>query len=98
MTEKDNTADKIAKLEAEVAELKAAQPKPQKTWAEIERENAEHFDRMHALAEKRMSMATADARERFPRLRWELSDSMLEDFVTDEGCRSLVAHGSPANL
>jgi len=28
---------------------------------------------------------TADARERFPRLRWELSDSMLEDFVTDEG-------------
>ena len=28
---------------------------------------------------------TADARERFPRLRWELSDSMLEDFVTDNG-------------
>jgi hypothetical protein len=27
---------------------------------------------------------TADARERFPRLRWELSDIMLEDFVTDE--------------
>jgi hypothetical protein len=27
---------------------------------------------------------TADARERFPRLRWELSDSMLEDFVTDK--------------
>ena len=26
-----------------------------------------------------------DACERFPRLRWELSDSMLEDFVTDEG-------------
>ena len=28
---------------------------------------------------------TADARDRFPRLRFELSDSMLEDFLTDEG-------------
>ena len=27
---------------------------------------------------------TADARERFPRLRFELSDIMLEDFVTDK--------------
>jgi hypothetical protein len=26
-----------------------------------------------------------DAIERFPRLRWELSDNMLEEFVTDEG-------------
>src|SRR5262249_8631 len=28
---------------------------------------------------------TADACKRFPRLRFELSDSMLEEFVTDEG-------------
>jgi hypothetical protein len=25
-----------------------------------------------------------DAIERFPRLRWELSDSMIEDFMTDD--------------
>jgi hypothetical protein len=50
--------EEIAALRREVEALKAAQPKPQKTWAEIERENAEHFDKMHALAEKRMALAT----------------------------------------
>jgi len=44
--------DKIAKLEAEVEALKAAQPKPQKTWAEIERENAEHRDWVHQMRER----------------------------------------------
>jgi hypothetical protein len=55
MTDKDE----LAALRKEVEELKAAvAPKPQKTWAEIERENAEWRDQMHQIAEKRMSLAT----------------------------------------
>jgi hypothetical protein len=48
----NDTDKKIADLEREVEALKAAQPKPAKTWAEIERENAEHFDRMHQMRER----------------------------------------------
>jgi hypothetical protein len=52
-----NNADKIAKLEAEVAALKAAQPKPQKSWEEMERENREWISQMHELREGRMAYA-----------------------------------------
>jgi hypothetical protein len=51
-------AERLAQLEAEVAALKAAQPKPSKTRAEIERENAEWRDQMHQMRERRMMMAT----------------------------------------
>jgi hypothetical protein len=45
--------EKIAALEREMAKLKAAaEPKPEKTWAEIERENAEHQDRVHQMRER----------------------------------------------
>ena len=49
-----------AQLKAELIEeiKRELAPKPQKTWAEIERENAEWRDQMHQLAEKRMAYAT----------------------------------------
>jgi hypothetical protein len=52
-----NNADKIAKLEAEVAALKAAQPKPQKSFAELEQEAREYASQMHELREGRMAYA-----------------------------------------
>jgi hypothetical protein len=52
-----NNANKIAKLEAEVAALKAAQPKPQKSFAEMEREAREYASQMHELREGRMAYA-----------------------------------------
>jgi hypothetical protein len=48
----------IAALRREVAELKAAQPKPEPDWKERERGDAEWRDQMHQLAEKRMANAT----------------------------------------
>jgi hypothetical protein len=57
---KSDLAVQRAQLKAELVEeiKRELAPKPQKTWAEIERENAEWRDQMHQLAEKRMSMAT----------------------------------------
>jgi hypothetical protein len=53
-----NNADKIAKLEAEVAALKASQPKPAKSFEEMEREAREYASQMHELREGRMRYAT----------------------------------------
>jgi hypothetical protein len=50
--------DKIAALEREVAELKAAQPKPQPSREDQERATAEWVDEMHRMREGRMSLAT----------------------------------------
>jgi hypothetical protein len=55
----DNTADKIAALEREVAELReAVKPKPQPSRDEEERATAEWINEMHQLREGRMSLAT----------------------------------------
>jgi hypothetical protein len=51
----DNKSDLArAQLKAELIEeiKRELEPKPEKTWAEIERENAEHFDRVHAMRER----------------------------------------------
>ena len=58
MTNKKQTADEIAALRAEVDALKAAQPKPQQTWEEIEASAAKFRDEMHQMREGRMSLAT----------------------------------------
>src|SRR5262245_25813104 len=50
--------DELAKLRAEVDALKAAQPKPQQTWEEIEASAAKFRDEMHQMREGRMSLAT----------------------------------------
>jgi hypothetical protein len=58
MTKKaDRTADEIAQLKKELAEVKAAQPKPQKSWEEMERERREWENEMHQLREGRMAYA-----------------------------------------
>jgi hypothetical protein len=45
--------EKIAALEREVAELKAAvAPKPEPDWRERERADAEHQDRVHQMRER----------------------------------------------
>jgi hypothetical protein len=75
----DEAKKEIAELRAEVEALKAAQPKPAKTWAEIERENAEWRDKMHQLAEKRMSMATPPSVARY-----------FADGVTPADCADIV--------
>jgi hypothetical protein len=54
----DETADKIAALEREVAELKAAQPKPQPSREDQERATAKWIDEMHQMREGRMRFAT----------------------------------------
>jgi hypothetical protein len=55
----DNTADKIAALEREVAELKASlAPKPQPSREDQERATAKWIDEMHQLREGRMAFAT----------------------------------------
>jgi hypothetical protein len=51
-----NTADKIAKLEAEIAALKAKVDPPKSTFVPIS--DAEHRDMVHQMQERRMSMAT----------------------------------------
>ena len=58
MTKAYKRADEIAQLESEVEALKAAQPKPQKSWEEMERENREWMDQMHQMRERRMNCAT----------------------------------------
>src|SRR5262249_62234334 len=50
--------DELAKLRAEVDALKAAQPKPQQTWEEIEASADKFRDEMHQMREGRMSLAT----------------------------------------
>jgi hypothetical protein len=50
--------DKIAALEREVAELKAAQPKPQPSREDQERATAKWIDEMHQMREGRMAFAT----------------------------------------
>jgi hypothetical protein len=50
--------DKIAALERAVAELKAAQPKPQPSREDQERATAKWIDEMHQLREGRMAFAT----------------------------------------
>jgi hypothetical protein len=50
-------AERLAQLEAEVAALKAAQPKPEPTWEEREAASAKFRDEMHQMREGRMSLA-----------------------------------------
>jgi hypothetical protein len=52
----DNTADKIAKLEAEVAELKAKVSPPKSDFVPMS--DAEHRDWVHQMNERRMAAAT----------------------------------------
>jgi hypothetical protein len=49
--------EEIAKLKQELAELKAAVPKPQPTWEEMERSRREWENEMHQLREGRMAYA-----------------------------------------
>jgi hypothetical protein len=73
----DNTADKIAALEQEVAALKAKVDPPKSTFVPLSDE--EHRDRMHQLAEKRMSMATPPEVARY-----------FADGVTPADCADIV--------
>jgi len=51
MSEKEvEVAERVAALERELAELKAAQPKPKPEFKP--ESDAEHFDRMHAMRER----------------------------------------------
>ena len=50
-------AERLAQLEAEVAALKAAQPKPKPSREEEERATAKWINDMHQMRERRMSMA-----------------------------------------
>jgi hypothetical protein len=52
----DDTADKIAKLEAEVAALKAKVSPPKSDF--VPESDEEHRDRMRAISERRMNFAT----------------------------------------
>jgi hypothetical protein len=54
---KDKTAERVAQLEKELAEVKAALPKPQLSWEEQERRSREWAAEMHQMREARMSMA-----------------------------------------
>ena len=58
MTKAKQQAKEIAALRAEVDALKAAQPKPQQTWEEIQASAAKFRDEMHQMREGRMSLAT----------------------------------------
>ena len=57
MTKSNKQAKEIAQLKSEVDALKAAQPKPQKSFAELERETREWMSQMHELREGRMRYA-----------------------------------------
>jgi hypothetical protein len=57
--------DKIAALEREVAELKAAQPKPQPSREDQERATAEWINEMHQMREGRMAFATPPSVKRY---------------------------------
>jgi hypothetical protein len=54
---KGDTSQRIAQLERELAEVKAAVPKPQPTWEEMERSRREWENEMHQLRERRMAYA-----------------------------------------
>src|SRR6516162_8877536 len=58
MTNAKKQAEEIAQLKKELAEVKAAVPKPQKSSAELERENREWMDQMHQMRERRMNFTT----------------------------------------
>jgi hypothetical protein len=60
-----NADDKIAALEREVAELKAAKPKPQPSREDQERATAKWIDEMHQLREGRMAYATPPSVKRY---------------------------------
>jgi hypothetical protein len=62
---KDDTAERVAQLERELAEVKAAVPKPQKSFAEMEREAREYASQMHELREGRMSLAMPPSAVRY---------------------------------
>src|SRR6516164_981264 len=57
MSDDTKDAERLAQLEAEVAALKAAQPKPQPSAEEIERSMARARDELHQMREGRMSLA-----------------------------------------
>jgi hypothetical protein len=80
---RNKDAERLAQLEAEVAALKAAQPKPAKSAAEREREIAEWQDQMHQMRERRMSMAMPPSVVRY-----------FSDGVTAADCADIarVAH------
>jgi hypothetical protein len=82
MTEKSNKqADKIAALERELAEVKAAQDKAKPIdWAAEERATREYMSQMHDMRERRMSLATPP--------------SVIRDFadgVSEANCRAIAA-------
>jgi len=58
MSKQNQTAERMAALERELAELKAAQPKPEPSREEQERATAKWIDEMHQMREGRMSLAT----------------------------------------
>jgi hypothetical protein len=62
---KGDTSERIAQLERELAEVKAAVPKPQKSFAEMEREAREYASQMHELREGRMSLAMPPSAVRY---------------------------------
>jgi len=57
MTDAKKQTEEIAALRAEVEALKAAVPKPAKSFEEIEREGREWANEMHQLREGRMAYA-----------------------------------------
>jgi hypothetical protein len=76
MTKADKQAKKIAKLEAEVAELKAKVSPPKSDFVPMS--DAEHVDRMHQMRERNASVIPPWLRE------------ACAGGVTDADCRDIV--------
>jgi hypothetical protein len=78
----DNNADKIAKLEAEVAELKAKVDPPKSTFVPMS--DAEWRDQMHQMREGRMRRATPPSVVRDMTV---IPDDVVKDIVAKGGIR-----------
>ena len=70
-------ADKIARLEAELAKLKAAQPAPPIDPAAV----AAHRDAMHQAAERRMGAASAFTRDQLAEMERACPTNVVRDIA-----------------
>jgi hypothetical protein len=90
------TEEEVADLKRQLAEVKdamrAAQPKPQPSAAEREREIAEWRDKMHQMREGRMAMATP------PSALQEMVRAEPKGFMREVAMRDARAPTSPGMI